>query len=175
MILLNGSSLTIEQLVAIARRGETVAVAPEAARRVRAARAVVERMAREDAPVYGINTGFGSFAEVKIAPEALATLQRNLVRSHAAGVGAPLPVCDVRAAMALRANVLAKGFSGIRPETLDRLDHFAEAMERIAEEAREHPERLHEAPHTTPGMIVRATERQLAREEILRWRVSVEE
>jgi histidine ammonia-lyase len=121
MILLNGSSLTIEQLVAIARRGETVAVAPEAARRVRAARAVVERMAREDAPVYGINTGFGSFAEVKIAPEALATLQRNLVRSHAAGVGAPLPVCDVRAAMALRANVLAKGFSGIRFETLEAL------------------------------------------------------
>ena len=121
MILLNGSSLTIEQLVAIATRGETVAVEAEAAHRVRAARAVVERMAREDAPVYGINTGFGSFAEVKIAPEALATLQRNLVRSHAAGVGAPLPVPDVRAAMALRANVLAKGFSGIRFETLETL------------------------------------------------------
>ena len=121
MILLNGSSLTIDQLVAIATRGETVAVEAEAAHRVRAARAVVERMAREDAPVYGINTGFGSFAEVKIAPEALATLQRNLVRSHAAGVGAPLPVPGVRAAMALRANVLAKGFSGIRFETLETL------------------------------------------------------
>ncbi len=121
MILLNGSSLTIDQLVAIATRGEPVAVEAEAAHRVRAARAVVERMAREDAPVYGINTGFGSFAEVKIAPEALATLQRNLVRSHAAGVGAPLPVPGVRAAMALRANVLAKGFSGIRLETLETL------------------------------------------------------
>ncbi len=121
MILLNGSSLTIDQLVAIAIRGENVAVEAEAAHRVRAARAVVERMAHEDAPVYGINTGFGSFAEVKIAPEALETLQRNLVRSHAAGVGAPLPVPDVRAAMALRANVLAKGFSGIRIETLEAL------------------------------------------------------
>ena len=121
MILLNGSSLTIDQLVAIATRGETVAVEAEAAHRVRAARAVVERMAREDAPVYGINTGFGSFAEVRIAPEALATLQRNLVRSHAAGVGAPLPVPGVRAAMALRANALAKGFSGIRLETLETL------------------------------------------------------
>ena len=113
MILLNGSSLTIEQLVAVASRGETVAVSAEAADRVRAARAIVERMAREDEPVYGINTGFGSFAEVKIAPEELATLQRNLVRSHAAGVGEPLSVPSVRAAMALRANVLAKGFSGI--------------------------------------------------------------
>ena len=121
MILLNGSSLTIDELVAIATRGETVAIAPEAAHRVGAARAVVERMARKDDPVYGINTGFGSFAEVKIAPEALATLQRNLVRSHAAGVGAPLPVRDVRAAIALRANVLAKGFSGIRLETLEAL------------------------------------------------------
>ncbi len=121
MILLNGSSLTIDELVAIATRGETVAIAPEAAHRVRAARAVVERMAREDDPVYGINTGFGSFAEVKIAPAALETLQRNLVRSHAAGVGAPLPVRDVRAAIALRANVLAKGFSGIRLETLEAL------------------------------------------------------
>jgi hypothetical protein len=64
------------RLVAIATRGETVAIAPEAAQRVGAARAVVERMARKDDPVYGINTGFGSFAEVKIAPEALATLQR---------------------------------------------------------------------------------------------------
>ena len=121
MIVLNGSSLTIDQLVAIASRGESVAVAAEAAQRVRAARAVVERMAREDAPVYGINTGFGSFAEVKIAPDALATLQRNLLRSHAAGVGAPLSVPSVRAAMALRANVLAKGFSGIRLETLETL------------------------------------------------------
>jgi len=89
---------------------------------LRASRAVVERRARGDEPAYGINnTGFGSFADVKIAPEALETLQLNLLRSHAAGLGDPLPVRTVRATMALRANVLAKGFSGISLDTLEAL------------------------------------------------------
>jgi len=121
MIVLDGSSLTIEQLVAIADHGEPVALSAAARDRVRAARAVVEALARGDEPAYGINTGFGSFAEVKIAPEALNLLQLNLLRSHAAGLGAPLPARAVRATMALRANVLAKGFSGISLETLDAL------------------------------------------------------
>src|SRR5207244_7651392 len=69
----------------------------------------------------GINTGFGSLADVRIAPAALGELQLNLLRSHAAGIGDPLPARTVRAAMALRANVLAKGFSGIRSETLEAL------------------------------------------------------
>ncbi len=121
MILLDGDSLTIEQLIAIADRGERVGITNDAAERIRAARRVVDRKAQGDAPVYGVNTGFGSFAEVKIAPDALEALQSNLVRSHAAGVGEPLPVRAVRAAMTLRANVLAKGFSGIRLETLETL------------------------------------------------------
>ena len=121
MILLNGSSLTVEQLLAIADGGEPVALSADAAARVRAARAVVDRMAHGPEPAYGINTGFGSFAEVKIPPDALEALQVNLLRSHAAGVGDPLPVRAVRATMALRANVLAKGFSGIRLETLEAL------------------------------------------------------
>jgi histidine ammonia-lyase len=121
MILLDGSTLTIEQLLAIADRGETVALTDLARDRVRASRAVVDRRARGDQPAYGINTGFGSFAEVKIAPDALETLQLNLLRSHAAGLGDPLPVRTVRATMALRANVLAKGFSGISLDTLDAL------------------------------------------------------
>ncbi|MGE5246162.1 MAG: histidine ammonia-lyase [Betaproteobacteria bacterium] len=121
MILLDGHSLTLEQLAAVAEGGAPVAIAPAAADRVRAARAVVDRHAHGDAPVYGINTGFGSFAEVKIAPDALEALQVNLLRSHAAGVGAALPARDVRASMALRANVLAKGFSGIRLDTLEAL------------------------------------------------------
>ena len=121
MILLDGTSLTVEQLLAIADRGEPVALTDAARARVRASRAVVDRRARGDEPAYGINTGFGSFAEVKIAPEALETLQLNLLRSHAAGLGDPLPVRAVRATMALRANVLAKGFSGISDETLDAL------------------------------------------------------
>src|SRR5579885_3484297 len=121
MILLDGSSLTLEQLIDIADRGERIGLSDAARRRVQASRDVVERRARNDEPAYGINTGFGSFADVKIAPEALETLQLNLLRSHAAGVGEPLPVRTVRAIMALRANVLAKGFSGIGVETLDAL------------------------------------------------------
>ena len=121
MMVLDGSSLSIEQLIAIADRGERVALADAARERVRASRAVVDRRARGDEPAYGINTGFGSFADVKIAPDALGALQLNLLRSHAAGLGAPLPARAVRAMMALRANVLAKGFSGISVETLEAL------------------------------------------------------
>src|SRR6059058_6015665 len=121
MVVLDGASLTIEQLLAIADRAEAVALGDAARARVRASREVVERRARGDEPAYGINTGFGSFAEVKIAPDALETLQLNLLRSHAAGIGDPLPVRTVRAIMALRANVLAKGFSGISVETLEAL------------------------------------------------------
>src|SRR5476651_1342084 len=121
MIQLDGSSLTLAQLLAVADRGEAVALAEAARDRVRASRAVVDRRARGDEPAYGINTGFGSFADVKIAPEALETLQLNLLRSHAAGLGDPLPVRAVRATMALRANVLAKGFSGIGEPALDAL------------------------------------------------------
>src|SRR3954470_1828309 len=121
MIQLDGRSLTLEDLLRIADRGEAVALTDPARDRVRASRAVVERRAKGDEPAYGINTGFGSFAEVKIAHDALETLQLNLLRSHAAGLGEPLPVRAVRATMALRANVLAKGFSGIRLETLDAL------------------------------------------------------
>jgi histidine ammonia-lyase len=121
MVALDGSTLTLEQLLAIADGAEPVALADAARDRVRASRAVVDRRARADEPAYGINTGFGSFAEVKIAPDALETLQLNLLRSHAAGLGEPLPVRAVRATMALRANVLAKGFSGISLETLDAL------------------------------------------------------
>jgi histidine ammonia-lyase len=121
MVLLDGSTLTVEQLLAIADRGEPVALAEAARDRVRASRAVVDRRARGDEPAYGINTGFGSFSDVRIAPDALETLQINLLRSHAAGLGDPLPVRAVRATMALRANVLAKGFSGISADTLDAL------------------------------------------------------
>ena len=121
MILLSGSELTIKQLLAIADDREEVGLAPEARARVAAARAVVDNKADGDAAVYGVNTGFGNFAETRIGKHDLAALQLNLLRSHAAGVDTPLPVRTVRAAMVLRANVLAKGFSGIRVETLDAL------------------------------------------------------
>ncbi len=121
MVLLDGEHLTLDNLLAIADHNAEVAVAPAARVRVTAARAVVDRRADGDAPVYGINTGFGSFAETRIGRDDLAQLQVNLLRSHAAGVGEPLPVRAVRASMALRANVLAKGFSGIHARTLDTL------------------------------------------------------
>jgi histidine ammonia-lyase len=121
MILLDGDSLTLDQLVAIADDGVEVGLNTTARDRINAARAVVDRCAEGDAPVYGVNTGFGSFAETRIDRRDLAALQINLVRSHAAGVGEPLPVRAVRAAMALRANVLAKGFSGIRLDTVEAL------------------------------------------------------
>ena len=127
MILLDGYSLTLEQLVAIADDGAPVALAPEAAARVDAARAVVDRKAAGAVPVYGINTGFGALAETAIPHDALGALQLNLLRSHAAGVGEPLPSRAVRASMALRANVLAKGFSGIRRSTLEQ---FIELLNR---------------------------------------------
>jgi histidine ammonia-lyase len=120
-IQLDGSSLTLEQLAHIADGDAEVRLAASAAARVRASRAVVDRMASGEAAVYGINTGFGSLAEVRIAREALSDLQVNLLRSHASGVGDALPVRAVRAATALRANVLAKGYSGARVETVDAL------------------------------------------------------
>jgi histidine ammonia-lyase len=121
MIALDGHSLTLDDLVAISHDGATVALADRARDRVRASRAIVDEFAHRDSPTYGINTGFGNFAEVKIPADSLSQLQVNLLRSHAAGVGDPLPVPVVRAMMALRANVLAKGFSGIRVETLELL------------------------------------------------------
>ncbi len=120
-VALDGESLTLPALVAIAEGRAEVTLTAAARERVAASRAVVDRVARGDVAVYGINTGFGSFADVRIAPDALETLQVNLLRRHAAGVGEHLPVPAVRAMMALRANVLARGHSGLRPETLDLL------------------------------------------------------
>lgn len=121
MLLLDGNSLTLELLADIADGGASVGLAPEARRRVDQARQVVDRMATGAAPVYGINTGFGALAETAIPRDSLGTLQLNLLRSHAAGVGELLPARAVRASMALRANVLAKGFSGVRTQTLQLL------------------------------------------------------
>ncbi len=121
MLHLDGSSLTLDALDRIAHHRERVALAPGVRTRIDAARAVVDRHAAGAHPVYGINTGFGALADVPIAADQLAALQLNLLRSHAAGVGDPLPRPVVRALMALRANVLAKGFSGVRFETVEAL------------------------------------------------------
>ncbi len=121
MILIDGESLTLPELMAIADGNEPIALAPASVARVDAARAVVDRKAAGTDAVYGINTGFGALADTPIPRDALGALQVNLLRSHAAGVGEPLPLRAVRATMALRANILAKGYSGIRRGTLELL------------------------------------------------------
>jgi histidine ammonia-lyase len=121
MIHLDGTTLTLQSLATIAYDRVPVGLGAEAIAQVNAARAVVDRHAALPHAVYGINTGFGALAEVPIPPDQLAALQLNLIRSHAAGVGEPLSVPETRAVMALRANVLAKGCSGIRLNTLEAL------------------------------------------------------
>ncbi|HVN03803.1 MAG TPA: histidine ammonia-lyase [Bryobacteraceae bacterium] len=118
---LNGEDLTVEEVCAAAAGQAQVRLAPQAIEKMQRSRAVVERLAAGDAPVYGVNTGVGLLADVRIAPADLDQLQRNVVRSHAAGVGDPLAREDVRAMMLIRANVLAKGYSGIRPVVAERL------------------------------------------------------
>ena len=118
---LDGNGLNLEALRAVAERSVRIALSPAARRAMRASRRVVDRAIRSGARVYGVTTGFGKFADVPIPPDQIATLQRNLIRSHAAGVGRPLEDRVVRAMMALRANALARGQSGIRVATVESL------------------------------------------------------
>ena len=121
MLTIDGSSLSLDDIVAVAQGSTPVALSAAARTRVDRARAVVEAKAAGEEAVYGVNTGFGSFAEVRIDADALDALQVNLLRSHAAGVGPPLSDACVRAMTLLRANVLARGHSGIRAGTIDAL------------------------------------------------------
>jgi histidine ammonia-lyase len=116
---LDGQTLRLEDVGRIARGEAQVALAGAAAEKVDAARALVDRVAGGDTPSYGINTGFGTLAEVRIDKKDLRALQRNLLLSHAAGVGQPLSIPEARALLLLRCNVLAKGYSGIRRATLE--------------------------------------------------------
>jgi histidine ammonia-lyase len=112
---IDGASLTIEQVVRAARDPAVkIALAPQAERNLEASRALVDAAVAGGRTMYGINTGFGKLANVRIDPADLDQLQVNLVRSHAAGVGVPLPAEAVRALMLLRANVLARPTSGVR-------------------------------------------------------------
>ena len=110
-VLLDGENLTVEQVVEVARNGVEVGLSPAARARVEASRAVVENMLRERKPVYGVTTGFGALSGTRISPEDAVELQRNLIRSHSAGVGRSSDTETVRAMMLLRANTLAKGYS----------------------------------------------------------------
>lgn len=114
-VVLDGSSLTIEKLVRIARDGEKVELAPEALARIQACRAMLEEKLQAHEIMYGVNTGIGEFSEVVLTDEQVAQFQRYLIYNHAAGIGDPVPVEQVRAAMAGRINVHAHGNSGCRP------------------------------------------------------------
>src|SRR3989454_900155 len=114
-VTLDGFSLSIADVVAVARHGAPVAIAPHSLTAVTASRRSVEAAVARGDTIYGVNTGFGKLAHVRIKPEQTRELQLNLIRSHASGVGEPLPVDAVRAMMLLRANVLVRGTSGVRP------------------------------------------------------------
>jgi len=118
---LTGNDLTFAQLYAVALQAEKVSLAAAAVERMKASRAVVDRLVASGETAYGINTGFGKLASVRISTEQVRQLQVNLVRSHACGVGEPLSQPETRAMMLLRANALAKGLSGIRPQTVEVL------------------------------------------------------
>lgn len=122
-ILIDGYHLTLDDLVRIARNAQIgLKISSDAKTRMRKSRAWVEKIQKKGEPViYGINTGFGSQAIVSISKEKLRELQRNLIVSHAAGTGAPLKIEAARAMMLLRANTLARGFSGIRVEVVQTL------------------------------------------------------
>jgi histidine ammonia-lyase len=121
VLMIDGRSLTIADVVAVARRGMAVQLSASATQRMEASRAWVERAVNEHAVVYGVTTGFGAFQSVSVDPERLRELQRNLILSHCAGTGDPMPSDIVRAMMLLRANALARGHSGIRVPTVQLL------------------------------------------------------
>jgi histidine ammonia-lyase len=118
---LDGEHLTIEDVCNVAEGDAAVSLSPAAIEKMLASREPVERLAEGDDPIYGVNTGVGLLADIRVPREDLDQLQLNVVRSHAAGVGPPLGRAVVRAMMLIRANVLAKGFSGIRPVVAERL------------------------------------------------------
>jgi histidine ammonia-lyase len=121
MLELDGQKLSLNQVAAVAKGEEQIALAAAARVRVENSRRVVEKIVAEGRTVYGVNTGFGKLSDVHIEPSQLQQLQLNLVRSHSCGLGPPLSESEARAMMLLRANVLSLGYSGCRPVLIDTL------------------------------------------------------
>ncbi|MFN3694304.1 MAG: aromatic amino acid lyase, partial [Ignavibacterium sp.] len=115
-IVLDGSNLTIEKLVAIARYKEKVEISPQALERIKVCRAMLEEKIQAHEIMYGVNTGIGEFSEVVLTDEQVKDFQRYLIYNHSAGIGDPMPIEYVRGAIASRINVHAHGNSGCRPE-----------------------------------------------------------
>jgi histidine ammonia-lyase len=121
MVILNGNGLTVEDVVNVANCQERVQISPKAIAEMVASRESVEKALNSSQPVYALNTGVGLLANVRLNEDELERMQINLVRSHCTGIGEPLPDNAVRGMMLIRANVLAKGLSGIRPLVAERI------------------------------------------------------
>lgn len=121
-----GDNVTLDSLWQVAGGAEQVQLelAPDARARMRASRAYIEERMRSGEAIYGVNTGFGAFATVRISAHEIVQLQKNLIRSHCCGIGDPFTELETRAIMYLRANALATGRSGIRPEVVDKILEF---------------------------------------------------
>ena len=120
-VLIDGETLTIENIVKVARENAKVVIPEKVKKRIRKSREVLENLIKKGQVIYGVNTGFGALSNVTIPSQFLKQLQVNLIRSHSAGVGESLSTDVVRALMLLRANTLAKGYSGVRLETLEAI------------------------------------------------------
>ncbi len=120
-VVINGNDLSLEEFIKVTREGARVVISNEAIKRVEKSRSLVDKWVEEDKVVYGITTGFGKFSDVVITGQETKVLQRNLIISHSCGVGNPLDEEIVRGVLLLRANALAKGYSGIRLSTLNTL------------------------------------------------------
>jgi histidine ammonia-lyase len=123
-VTLDGTSLTIDDVVNVARNFSRVEIAPAAIETIRKGRKSVERILKSGKTVYGINTGFGKLADSKISPSQLDQLQHNLIRSHSVGTGAPFEEDEVRAVMVVRLSSLLRGNSGVRLEVIRQLQEF---------------------------------------------------
>ncbi len=120
-VVLDGSPLAIEQVAGIARGGLGVKLAESARPAIEKANRIVARHADDSEAIYGVNTGFGSLSRVRISADEVREVQRNLIRSHAAGVGEPLDEQVVRAMLAIQAASLARGYSGVRPALIEQI------------------------------------------------------
>ncbi|WP_129114289.1 HAL/PAL/TAL family ammonia-lyase [Halegenticoccus tardaugens] len=120
-VVLDGESLTVEEVVAVAREGAPVEIDEGTRGAIRESRARIEEIVGSDEAVYGVNTGFGELVDVRIPRERINDLQENLLRSHAAGAGRELSTEEVRALVLTRINALAKGYSGVREVVVDHL------------------------------------------------------
>src|SRR5690554_6018351 len=120
-VILDGNSLTLHEFVKIVRFKEKVKLSDEAEKKIINSQKVIEDIVNKEKVVYGVNTGFGKLANVKINKHEVAKLQENLLKSHACGIGEILNEEITRGIMLLRINALAKGYSGIRLSTLERL------------------------------------------------------